>query len=236
MPGPFRFGEFELNVAAYVLLRAGERVKLERIPMEVLILMVGRSGSLVGRSEIETALWGSQVFVERDSAINTAVRKIRQALGDDAEQPRFVETVVGKGYRLIAPVEDLSAESRPLFPTFCLMRGKRQFMLAAGENLLGRDTTARVCIDHASVSRRHARITLQSDRAILEDLESRNGTFLNGRRIDTPVEIGHGAIIGLGPITLTVVGQVPAASTLAMTRNRGDGRAIRKRRLLGHRA
>ena len=70
----------------------GERVRLEKLPMEVLTLLVRSSGALVPRGEIQAALWGSDVFVEHDSAINTAVRKIRRALGDHAEKPRFVET------------------------------------------------------------------------------------------------------------------------------------------------
>jgi len=105
MPGSFCFDDFELDVAAYVLRRAGQRIKLEKIPMEVLVLLVQRAGDLVNRTEIQAALWGSDVFVDQDAAINTAIRKIRRALGDDAEHPRFVETVVGKGYRFVASLE-----------------------------------------------------------------------------------------------------------------------------------
>src|SRR4051794_26583395 len=113
MVGSFRFGEFELDVAAYVLRRAGQRIKLEKIPMEVLILLVQKAGVLLNRTEIQAALWGSDVFVDQDAAINTATRKIRRALGDDAEHPRFVETVVGKGYRFIASLETHDANVRP---------------------------------------------------------------------------------------------------------------------------
>jgi DNA-binding winged helix-turn-helix (wHTH) protein len=125
MSGSFRFGEFDLDIDAYALSRAGQRIKLEKIPMEVLILLVGSAGALVDRGRIQASLWGSDVFVEYDSAINTAIRKIRQALRDDAESPRFVETVVGKGYRFIAAVEStlraegsagLTAATRPVLP------------------------------------------------------------------------------------------------------------------------
>jgi DNA-binding winged helix-turn-helix (wHTH) protein len=235
MSASFRFGEFELDVAAYALWRAGERIKLEKIPMELLILLVGRAGTLADRRTIQASLWGSDVFVEHDSATNTAIRKIRQALGDDAEKPRFIETVVGKGYRFIAPVERHRSESdvrgnnefevapvspgrqRRSFPHYCVTRGRQEFVLDRGENLLGRDPDAHVYIDHPSVSRHHAQISIQSDRAILEDLKSRNGTFLEGRRIEAPTEIRHGAIIGLGPITLTFVVLTGAASTRPMT-------------------
>src|SRR5262252_4643110 len=111
MPAGCRFGEFELDVAAYTLRRTGQRIKLEKIPMEVLVLLVRRPGILVTRAELQAALWGSDVFIEHDSAINTAVRKIRRAIGDDAEHPRFLETVVGKGYRFIAPIEPKGTDS-----------------------------------------------------------------------------------------------------------------------------
>lgn len=229
MSGSFRFGEFEVDVAAYALRRAGQRIKLERIPMEVLVLLVQKAGILVDRTEIQAALWGATVFVERDAAINTAMRKIRRALGDDAEHPRFVETVVGKGYRFVAALETRDANvkdsraagravssKRHHLPNYLVTRGKRQFVLDREENLLGRDPDATVHIDHPSVSRRHACISIRSARAVLEDLESRNGTFLDGRPIQRPTEIHHGAIIGLGPITLTFVVRPAVASTLPM--------------------
>jgi DNA-binding winged helix-turn-helix (wHTH) protein len=230
MSGRLRFGEFELDLAAYALRHGGKPIKLEKIPMEVLILLVQGAGGLIERGPMQVALWGADVFVERDSAINTAVRKVRRALGDDADEPRFVETVVGKGYRFIMPVERVSPESpasRPsldasapssdrqgrAFPRYCMMRGRQEFILDAGENLVGRDASARVYIDHPSVSRRHARISIGAGAAMLEDLTSRNGTFVDGRRLDAPTEIRHGALIGFGPITLTFLALSGPAST-----------------------
>jgi len=226
MSGCFRFAAFELDLTAYALRRRGRRVKLEKLPMEVLILLVREAGALVERRQIQAALWGSEVFVEHDSAINTAIRKIRQALGDDADRPRYVETVIGKGYRFVAPVDAgvlLTEERRRDGPrplSYRLTRGRQEFVLAPGDNLLGRDPTARVCVDHPSVSRRHARIAVGSDGATLEDLKSRNGTFVDGRPIGSPTEIQHGAIIGLGPITLKFLALAEPASTRPMTGSR----------------
>jgi TolB-like protein/DNA-binding winged helix-turn-helix (wHTH) protein len=100
--GPIKFDEFSLDCDRYELLRTGRSIKLEKIPMELLILLVGRDGKLVTRQEIINHLWGDEVFVDTEHGINTAIRKIRQALKDDPEQPRFVQTVTGKGYRFIA--------------------------------------------------------------------------------------------------------------------------------------
>lgn len=104
-PETFRFRDFELDVAAYELRRLGRRVKLGRQAMDVLILLVERRRQLVSRSDIVDRLWGKNVFVDVETGVNTAISKIRQALRDSADAPAFVETVAGKGYRFIAPVE-----------------------------------------------------------------------------------------------------------------------------------
>jgi DNA-binding winged helix-turn-helix (wHTH) protein len=220
MSGPFRFGEFELDPAAYVLRRGHERIKLEKIPMDVLILLVESADAVVPRDAIQAALWDKDVFVEHDSAINTAIRKVRRALGDDFEAPRFVETIVGKGYRFIAAVERSrrgpSGRLQKIdvaFPRYCVTRGKQEFILQVGQNVLGRDPDVHVHIDHPSVSRRHARISAGPDGAVLDDLESRNGTFVDGRRVDAPSQLRHGATIGLGAITLTFLVLSEPAST-----------------------
>jgi TolB-like protein/Flp pilus assembly protein TadD len=101
----FRFGEFELDVAAYELRRAGRPVRLERQAMELLILLVQRRGQLVARSEIIDALWGKDVFVDVENGIHTAVRKVRHALNDPAGRPVFLETAPGRGYRFSATVD-----------------------------------------------------------------------------------------------------------------------------------
>ena len=105
--GTFRFGDFVLDVAAYELRRSGRRVRLERQPMDLLILLVRQRGHLVSRSEIVEALWAKDVFVDVENGVNTAIRKLRQALRDAPDAPRFIETVPGKGYRFIAAVETL---------------------------------------------------------------------------------------------------------------------------------
>ena len=101
---PIKFGDFELDYDRFLLSRAGRGLKLEKLPMELLILLAKKNGNLVTRSEIVERLWGKEVFVDSEHGINTAIRKIRQALRDDPEEPRFIETVIGKGYRFIAPV------------------------------------------------------------------------------------------------------------------------------------
>ncbi len=100
-----RFGEFELDISAYQLRRGGQPIHLERQPMDLLILLVERHRQLVWRSDIVKRLWGPGVFVDVEMGVNTAIRKLRQALRDSRESPTFVETISGKGYRFIAPVD-----------------------------------------------------------------------------------------------------------------------------------
>src|SRR5580765_5826746 len=112
-----RFGDFELDVAAYELRRKGRPVKLGRQPMDLLILLVERRRQLVPRSEIVDRLWGKDVFVDVETGVNTAIRKVRQALRDSSDAPTFLETVPGRGYRFIALVEPVSQALKPVSAT-----------------------------------------------------------------------------------------------------------------------
>src|SRR3990167_8218117 len=103
--GRLRFESFELDLRTLELRKEGRVVKLQDQPVKLLALLASRPGELVLRGEIEKALWGDDEFVEFEHSINTAMRKIREALGDDLEKPRFIETLPRKGYRFIASVE-----------------------------------------------------------------------------------------------------------------------------------
>lgn len=109
----FRVRDVVLDVGAYELRRDGRAVRLERQPMDLLILLVERRGQLVTRSEIADALWGKDVFVDVETGVHTAIRKIRQALRDPVDAPVYIETVPGKGYRFIAPVDALTPDPTP---------------------------------------------------------------------------------------------------------------------------
>ena len=94
-----RFGKFVLDLRRYELTCSGQAIHLERIPMDLLILLIRENGRLIGRDEIIEQLWGTGLNFDTDNSINTAIRKIRQALGDDPGKPQYIETVPGKGYR-----------------------------------------------------------------------------------------------------------------------------------------
>jgi TolB-like protein/DNA-binding winged helix-turn-helix (wHTH) protein/Tfp pilus assembly protein PilF len=104
VPEPIRFEEFDLDIERYELRRSGHALKLERIPMELLILLLQSEGKLVRREVINRRLWGENAFQDTEHSVNTAVNKLRYILRDDPRDPRFIQTVVGQGYRFIARV------------------------------------------------------------------------------------------------------------------------------------
>ena len=108
VPTPhYRFGAFEANAASGELRRQGLRVKLNAQPFEVLLMLLERPGELVTRDEISRRLWPDGTFVDSDHGVNSAVNRIREALGDSASNPRFIETLARRGYRFVAPVQQI---------------------------------------------------------------------------------------------------------------------------------
>src|SRR5215472_16174885 len=116
LPNRARFGGFELDLKAGELCKDGQTVLLQEQPSQVLQMLVLNAGKLVTREEIQKKLWPNDTVVEFDHGINTAIQKLRQALGDSADQPSYIQTVARRGYRLIAPVElvDSSCSDEPV--------------------------------------------------------------------------------------------------------------------------
>ncbi|MGC2196996.1 MAG: winged helix-turn-helix domain-containing protein [Terriglobales bacterium] len=121
-------GQMELDLGRYELRRFGRRIKLEKKPMELLIFLVGRREQMVSREDIVSKLWRSDLFIDTESNVNNIVRKLRTALGDNPARPRFVETVVGKGYRFIGPIRVIDARYPHSDP------GQDSALAARGEN------------------------------------------------------------------------------------------------------
>jgi len=122
-----RFGEFELDFGHFLLYRRGEAVRLEGLPLQLLMYLVEHQHQLVTREQIADALWGKDVFVDVDQSINTAIRKIRIVLADDSSHPKLLQTVVGRGYRFVADCEEQQSEIK-----FTAEELGRAVMAAAG--------------------------------------------------------------------------------------------------------
>src|SRR3954464_7038700 len=113
-PSPIRFGIFEVDLPAGQLRRQGFDVKLQEQPFQVLAVLLDRPGEVVTREEIQKKLWPADTFVDFERGLNRAINKVREALGDDADNPRFIQTLPRRGYRFLAPVEkDAPPQSEP---------------------------------------------------------------------------------------------------------------------------
>jgi DNA-binding winged helix-turn-helix (wHTH) protein len=124
------FAEFELDFDRFQLYRGGQPVRLEGLPLQLLMFLVENQRRLVTREQIAEALWGKDVFVDVEQGINTAIRKVRMALDDDSAQPQYLQTVVGRGYRFVAPTKD-GADAAEVF-TVSPEEFGRAIMAAAG--------------------------------------------------------------------------------------------------------
>jgi DNA-binding winged helix-turn-helix (wHTH) protein len=111
----WRFGEFELDVRSRELRSRGRRIRIQDNPLTVLLLLLERKGDVVSREELKLRLWPADTFVEADDGLNTAVRKLREVLGDSSENPAYIETIPRRGYRFIGEVldDDVSLRPRP---------------------------------------------------------------------------------------------------------------------------
>ncbi len=196
------FGEFELDEERRQLLRSGQSVLLEPKAYELLSLLLRRRPKVLSKAQIRDVLWPSTAV--SDTVLAGAVADVRAALGDDARQPRFIRTVHGFGYAFCGEVRD-NRDEHPRAASGVqprLVWGDRILSLAAGDNLLGRDKRAAVCLDVAGVSRQHARILVEDSGATLEDLASKNGTLLNGEPVSGARDLRDGDAIRLGPVQL----------------------------------
>ncbi len=129
-----RFDDFQLDYGRFQLCRRGVPVRLEGLPLQLLMLLVEKRGQLVTREQISNELWSKDVFVDVEQGINTAIRKVRRALADDVDEPQYLQTVVGWGYRFVAPTAEEDASNPALAEAFAVSPEDfgRAIMAAAG--------------------------------------------------------------------------------------------------------
>lgn len=190
----YRFGSFTLDEEAAELRGAAGAVPLPPKHFALLALLLSRAPALVTKDEALSAVWPGVVVEEAN--IHNVVSDLRRALGEG----EWIRTVHRKGYAFAASVHRDGApapESR-----FELVRGRKSYPLRLGVNVLGREGDLDVPFDAAEVSRRHAAITVDDGGAVLEDLRSKNGTFLGRRRVEGTVPLKDGDEILIGSVVL----------------------------------
>ena len=205
-----RFGNFQLNLDTRQVLRDKTPVHLSPKAFELLQALVQAAPRALSKSELQDRLWPETFVVEAN--LQHLVAEIRSALGDTPRSPRFVRTVHGFGYAFQEPIVRTSRP--PGRPLVCLVRwdGGRA-ALAEGDHIVGREADADVVLDSSSVSRRHARIRVGPASVALEDLGSKNGSFVRNERVVGTVTLADGDEIRIGALTLSVRIQAEACST-----------------------
>lgn len=179
------------------LLRGSEPVRLSPKAFDLLGALIDRRPAALSKAQLKDLLWPS-TFVS-DANLPSLVAEVRGALGDDARMPRFLRTVPRFGYAFCAVVPPARTAVRtPL----ALVWESRRIGLPEGETVLGRSVEAGARIDASSVSRFHARVVVAGGRAMVEDLASKNGTFVADRRIDAPTPLSDGDELRLGRVRL----------------------------------
>jgi DNA-binding winged helix-turn-helix (wHTH) protein len=190
------FGDCVLNNETREVSREGRPLHLQPKAFRLLEVLVERRPKAVSKEELIGLLWPKTFVAEGNLA--RLVAEVREAIGDDAHEPRFIRTVHGFGYAFHGKATSAAGER----PVFKLIWGDREIALDEGENLLGRDPLSIACIDVGSVSRHHARITVTGDQATIEDLDSKNGTYVRGRRLKGGAPLHDGDALRLGSVPL----------------------------------
>jgi DNA-binding winged helix-turn-helix (wHTH) protein len=167
--------------------------------MDVLICLALESGKLASKQNIIDTVWRTEYVSEH--ALTQVIAELRAALGDDARNPSYIENIPRRGYRLVAAVTPVAMSVPSVHDAslpFKLQSEEGDHPLVQGPNIIGRTIDADLCIDRTEVSRCHARIVVQGTTATIEDLGSKNGTYVNGERLEAPILLTNGDEIWIG--------------------------------------
>ena len=211
--GVYQFDDFTVDTQTRRLLRDGDERHLSPKAFDLLVLLIDNRARAMSKTALHEKLWPSTYVLETNLA--GLVAEIRHALGDPAAEPRYVRTVHRFGYWFIGSIRGEISIAPLVKPPvkYWLIWETRQVPLAEGSNILGRASDSEVWIDARGVSRHHARITLSGTEATVEDLGSKNGTYVRGTRLTSPCRLSDGDQIRLGSVVITFRIPPPTGST-----------------------
>lgn len=198
-----RFGPFVLDDDARQVVRGTCEIHLAPLAFDLLAALLAARPKAVSKADLQRRLWPDTFVAEAN--LSNLVSEIRAALGDSAGRPRFVRTVHRFGYAFCG---DTTASSpahrdRSQRPAYWLEWGKRRFPLYPGRHIIGRDRDVEITLDGSTVSRRHARITVNDDGVLLEDIGSKNGTFCGSTRVTAPITLVDSTAVRIGTVLVT---------------------------------
>lgn len=208
----YEFAGFAVDVPTRRLLRNEAEIHLSPKAFDLLVALIENRTQAVSKADLQQKLWPTTYVLETNLA--GLVAEVRQALDDDAESPRFIATKHRFGYRFIGDVTEPTQEAAAATTArYWLVWETRQIPLEAGPNIIGRAPDASIWIEAPGVSRQHARIVLTGTEAWLEDLGSKNGTYLRDRTVAAQTLLADGDQIRVGSVVLTFRIPGPAGST-----------------------
>ena len=197
------FGRFTLDDATRQLMREGRAIHVSPKAFELLTVLLTQRPRALSKADLQERLWPATFVAEAN--LSNLIGELRSALGDQSRPPVFIRTVHRFGYAFCgdATITD-TARSRTMrkAPSFYLTWGLRRIPLVSGDNVVGRDPSFQVTLDASTISRRHAKITVTTVGAVLEDLGSKNGTFLAGERLRAPALLRDGDLVGFGSLVM----------------------------------
>lgn len=216
----FRVGDWLVEPDLGRIERGDDLRRVEPKVMEVLVVLAKSAGEVLSKAEITDVVW--QLPFISDNRLTGVIADLRRALDDDAAEPRYVETIPTRGYRLIAPVDWLGGHSSSQSDqdsSFKLEAADRGYRLREGVTLIGRGAEADLRIDSEWVSRRHALVVVDGGSATIEDLDSKNGTHVNGAAVTgtVPLHDGDEIRLGRGVVLLRFVAALGSTRTEAET-------------------
>lgn len=215
-----RFGPFAIDSETRQLLSRGRDIHLSPKAFDLLSALIETRPRVLDKADLRARIWPNTHVV--DANLNVLIVEIRRALGDSAQDSKFIRTVHGVGFAFCGTAEDDPAPRSDGQARFCwLLWNGNTYALAEGDNLIGRDPQCDVWLDADGVSRRHAviRVDSRNRRVRLEDLGSTNGTFVGRAAVEGEIALSDGDVIQAGTVDLTV--RVRASDTLPETRRIG---------------
>ena len=237
-PRRYRFADLTLDTGQRRVWRGDEEIQISKLSFNFLRALVEAAPNLLTHDQLAEAVWGPRRVITPEN-LSQRLMTLRHAIGERAEQPRYIEAVRAQGYRLIPDVETVQVEApprdgRPIrvgadaprkerrYRTLWLISEHKQTVLIEGVNIVGRAEDARIQIDLPGVSRHHARITVTGGEAVLEDLGSKNGTLLNRQRMSVPQGLTHGdeILVGGALLRFSVASATSPTATVAIGNDR----------------
>jgi DNA-binding winged helix-turn-helix (wHTH) protein len=196
------FGDCVFDRDRRELTRAGSIIHGAPKLLALLELLLDAAPRAVTKQEIHKAIWPDTFVAE--ATLTSLIAELRTAIGDEARTPKLLRTIHGYGYAFAGEIADVQPlGQRPdAATTFRVILGGREIALGAGVHIIGRSPDAAIFVDDGGVSRHHARIKIEANGAVLEDLGSKNGTVLDGRTIDQPTPLVDGSLIVVGATAL----------------------------------